>query len=182
MIIDAKNPNLATRGMLFNADTGERIPFAFWADTDTGEWKAWRRGPDGRPLVRREGNGFSADSVVSGRCRLRWVPAVNLPAPRRGGRPPENVPLAELARDARKGRPILAIPGRECEEPGCHRLAVWDTGDEQEVEPEVGPDGSKWERGVLVRKHRWCDWHYRPPVSTSLRGVENEVQVEARPS
>lgn len=55
------------RGTLVNADTLERIPFAYWADTESGEWKAWAATPDGRHqlLPRRS---------IQGRCRLVFVP------------------------------------------------------------------------------------------------------------
>jgi hypothetical protein len=54
MILDAKS---GLRGVLLNHHTGQRIPFARWANTETGEYEAWAENPAGRednppPLLR----------------------------------------------------------------------------------------------------------------------------------
>ena len=51
MIFDAAT---GLRGTLV-AD-GERVPFAFWGNTDTGEWKAHCLAPDGKPLRKDDGS------------------------------------------------------------------------------------------------------------------------------
>ena len=165
MILDAKS---GLRGILVNAETGQRIPFARWANTETGEWEALAATPDGKSILQPK-------RIVRGKCRLRFVPSAGFVAPR--PTVPEDPPLA-----AGETKRVLAIPGRECEERFCHREAVWLTGDEEELEPQIGTDGRGYERGRVVRIHRYCNEHYRPPVHTSRRGVESEIEITtARP-
>ena len=51
MIFDSKDKNLA--GVLVDRGTGQRIPFARWFDTDTGDYEAYDT-PDGRDILRDE--------------------------------------------------------------------------------------------------------------------------------
>ena len=172
MILDCKS---GVCGVLVNASTGERIPHAFWADLSTGDYKAWKTASDGKTILR----GPDRKPIeVKGNAPLRFVPGKPTPKPRPGG-----TPLAEIRQElfaTGKAVPIVVLPGQECERPGCHRLASWRVGDEQVVEPEIS-DGKAYDRGVVTAGHLYCDRHYRPPVQTSVRGVESEVQVVARP-
>lgn len=168
MILDAR---AGLRGLLIDLDAGKPIRHARWADLDTGEYECLRAGPDGRPARGPDGRPL----VYRGRARLQFIPTAPAgPRPRPAGAAdgpdPRDLPP-----------PVIALPGWECEERGCHRPGVYETADEQVVEPHVGPDGRACERARVVRRHRWCEWHYRPPVSTSARGVESEVEVTVRP-
>src|SRR5262249_20677256 len=75
----------------------------------------------------------------------------------------------------------LLIRSKECSEPGCHERATWSVSWEQIIEPRTDENGERHERAVTTRRIAWCDAHYRPPVQVSERGVESEVEVEARP-
>lgn len=166
MILDSRTmPDL--RGIVVNEETGQRIPFVRWCDTDTGDWEAWAATPDGRQKLR-------PPHLVRGRCRLRFVPLAPRAAPKRTPPPRPG--------QARPGQRLVVLPGVRCERPGCQRLAEWQTADEQELEPEILPDGSRAERAKMVRTHRWCSWCYQWPLFTSLRGVVREVtSIKARP-
>lgn len=166
MIIDAKS---GARGVLVNADTGCRVPFAKWANLETGEWEALAATPDGRRVAQPR-------RIVRGRNNLRWIPA----APRHRARP-DFEPLAEAVERVRKGVALPDDTGEECEGRTCHRRAVWGTTDEQEIEPAVTEEGRRFERAVSVKVHYFCDRCFRLPVFSSVRGVESEVQVKVRP-
>lgn len=119
-----------------------------------------------------------ADLVYRGTCRLRFIPAAPLRV-----KPSDPRDLAGSLDEARRRlvEPKLLIPGEECEQRGCHRLSRWKVTEEQEIEPEVTADGRQHERAICVRVRSFCDRHYRLPVFKSVRGVEQEVEVEARP-
>lgn len=178
MIIDAAS---GLRGVLINADTGERIPHARWANLETGEWEALASTPDGRrPLAPRR--------LVRGRCRLRFVPAPAVAAPPQGtgaGAPPtpawQSPPGARGRVSTTWGRLQFVWPTCLCEHKGCERPANWLTCDEEEQEPERMPDGTLAERATISKRHYWCDYHFTPPLFTSRRGVTSEVDVAARP-
>ena len=166
-------------GVLVDADTGQRIRWAMWANLTTGEYEALRMHP---AEIRRRGL-KAVDCAYKGRAHLRYVAF----APRVVGlsKPHTASEIAEMVRHARKGLPCLIVEGVECDEPKCHRLAEWQTVEEQEIEPAIGaPFGvaQPLERAVAVKVWRWCPWHYRFPTFKSLRGVESETQVKARPS
>lgn len=168
------------RGMVRNRDTGELIRWVRWAEIpedpeQPGEFEAFRSNPEewkarGLPL---------SEIIYRGRARLQFIPA----APRIGGRPTSARELYESLDDARKSlvNPKLLVPGEECEERFCHRLASWQVADEHEIEPHTDAEGRRHERAVTVRVHCYCDRHFRLPVMVSRRGVESEVNVEARP-
>lgn len=179
MIFDARND---LRGTLYNADTGEKIRHARWHDEATGEYEAW--------ATDAAGNIIRPPRLIRGRCRLRFVVdeqatamvrAARLQVGRSAGRVETPAEMKQLLADHRKGRPIIAIPGRECEIATCHALALWETTDEEAIEPQMGTDGRLYDRGMTVRIHRYCDRHYRNPLFTSRRGVVSEVAVQARP-
>ena len=172
MILDVKR---GARGVLVNADTGERIAFARWADTDTGEYEAFRT-LDGKNIFRDD---RGRPVLYRGRARLRFVPSQ---APPLLPRPSDPRDLARSLAEARRAHPLVVSSGRECDEPGCHALAEWESASERVIEPEVGNDGHSYERGVVTRLKRWCPRHYRPGTTVSLRGVESEIDVgRARP-
>lgn len=162
------------RGLWIDADTGARIPFVVWGDTETGEYEAWRATPDGRALAEPK-------QKIKGRARLRFVPAAptckrEVPPSLCGGTPvPDRTPRGGGSR-------LSPLAVQECEVRACHRPAAWVVQDWRQVEPERGGDGCFYDRAVLLVRHYFCDWHYRPPVETSRRGVENEIDVQvARP-
>lgn len=169
MIIDARS---GVRGVLIDAATGKRIPFARWANLDTGEYEALAATPDGKAKA-------YPPRLIRGKTALRFLPG----APLRGASPLSEEAKAEEAREfeARHGKALLCPPGFECEERGCHDRALYLTADEQELTPDVMPDGTPCERARATRVHRWCAKHYRLPVMTSRRGVEREVEVAVRP-
>lgn len=164
MIIDARS---GLRGVLVNADTSARIPFARWANLETGEYEALAATPDGRQVLQPA-------QVVRGRCRLRWIPAAPVYRPGRLIVPRDEPPKRAVR--------IPAVAGQFCEHKGCSRLAEWRTMDEEELQPAVMPDGTREERARAVAFHRYCSWHYQNPTFTSLRGVEREVVPSVRPS
>jgi hypothetical protein len=166
MILDAKS---GLRGVLINEETGQRIPFARWADTETGEYEAFATTPDGQAMLQPA-------QVIRGRARLRFVASSSFVYPAK----PSQEADPELVQQHR-GVPVLAVAGRECEERYCHRLATWKTAEEREIDPEVGSDGQSYERAITTVVHYWCDWHYRNPLFTNRRGVTQEVEVRARP-
>ncbi len=173
-ILDA---HFGLRGVLVDTDAGSRIRWAVWANMDTGEYEAFKSDPEHAVKL-----GLPLDVLrYRGRAgHLRFIPS----APRAKGalaRAQTPAEVAEMVRWARRGQPILMLPGRECDEPKCHALASWMTAHEQEVEPETDGEGVRWERAVTVRRSKWCHHHYRFPVFSSLRGVESEVEVTARP-
>ncbi len=178
-LLDWRDPR-TPRGVLVRADTGEAVRWARWANLRTGEYEAWTRDPESlRPVLddlRRNGVPLSAFRR-RGKAPLRFVPGPAL-APR----PTPPGELAAMVADERRATPCLVVPGRDCEEPGCRRPAEYETADERQLAPAVAGDGRACDVGIVVRKRRWCSAHYRPPVSTSRRGVESEVEVTvARP-
>jgi hypothetical protein len=170
MILDAKS---GLRGRFFDVN-GKEVRFVIWYDTEKEEYKALVSMPDGSRPVRP-----NVEYVGSG--KLRFVPDEVLTAIAQTKPKAETPPVPEEVR--MKAVAVGPNENAECEYPGCHRRAAWLVGDEQIIEPETGPDGKKYERGVIVKGHYYCDnsAHYRNPVSTSLRGVESELQVAARP-
>ena len=89
------------------------------------------------------------------------------------------------AKDRRQRNPMRVervtdpLAAHKCSE--CSREAVWQTADEVEVSPEK--DGRKfirpfghlvlrptWERGAVVGRRYYCDFHYRPPRILDAKG------------
>lgn len=157
MILDAK---CGKRGVLVDGETGKRIPFARWANTETGEYEAFAATPDGCYMLKPA-------RVIRGRVRcLRFVE--------------EAPPVQQAAPIAR--RPCIVAGHRECEEPNCHRLAVWQTSDELLLEPVMDAARRRVERAKTVAVHYYCDLHWRPPTVTSQRGVVSVIDNVARPT
>ena len=172
------------RGEWIDLDTGQKIRRVIWADPDTGEFEAWRF--DELTCQRLYRVGMPESSLkVRGRKRLQFVPAAPEPAPvdLTPRNPQEQIAaICEIAPDYVKDwKPIVPVPGIECDEPKCHRLAEYETGDDHEIEPEKTPDGRLCQRAVTVAVHRYCPWHFRPPLHTTLRGVTSEKERIVRP-
>jgi hypothetical protein len=168
MRIDASS---GLRGKWF--DGAIPIRFVIWGDTDTGEYQALKALPDGsrpiRPNVRYRDRA----------AQLRFVLDPVLTAVVAAKPKPECPPVPHEVEQ--KARRVTIDSTAECEYPGCHKRAEWLTGDEQVIEPETAENGRKYERGVIVLGHAYCNRHYRNPITTSLRGVESEILVGARP-
>jgi len=163
------------RGMLVNADTNQPIRWAIWADTDTGEYEAFRADPE---IAERLGVAL-ASLRYRGRARLRFIPARVQPTPK----PTDQRDASESMREAKLlwAKPIIVVPGQECDERYCHALAEWRTAMERVIEPIVGDDGKTYKRSIVTEVKNWCPKHYRYPQRVSLRGVESETVVTARP-
>lgn len=186
MRIEAKN----AKGVLVNADTGQPIRFARWAEIpddprQPGEFEAFRMDPN-----IAKARGIPLQSLLyRGRCRLQFMPA-QLVSDKPTGRRAPSTPLDEIRREVLRGgevkvKPVVWLPGvtpPECMEPLCHRAAEWAVSIEQLVEPEKDANGKSWERAVMVDAEFWCSWHFRPPRQISQRGVEVELEnIGARP-
>lgn len=172
MILDSTT---GIAGVLVNADTNERIPFASWANLATGEYIAFRATPDGSARI-------EPFEKYTGRARLKFIEGKSIPL---------KVPSAVDARAAleevneyrRTISPKLLVLDECCEAKGCHRLSEWYVGHERQLEPVRMPNGKLHERQVIISTHAYCSQHYRLPVSVNQRGVESEVQVRlARPA
>lgn len=156
MIVNSKD---GARGTLTDLATGRVIRWARWADLSTGEYEAFSEDP---AAAQRRGV-HPAALLYRGRTKLGWTPAATLDAPR----PP------------REHRCIV-VPGRMCDHPGCRKLAEYRTCDERMLEPEDA-NGRKFERAVCVAVHKWCSWHYRPPMIVHPDNSSDPVDVEVQP-
>ena len=179
MILSAKD---GLRGTFLRAGSRQPLRFVRWYDDQTHEWEAFRVNPD-----MAKARGINLQSILyRGRCRLEFIPAV---AAGTQGRVAPSTPLDEIRAEVLKGgelkvKPIVWVPGTrppECEERFCHRPAEWSVAVERIVEPERGPEGTLFERAVVVACAAWCSRHYRNPRQISERGVESEIEVGARP-
>lgn len=163
------------RGSLVDLDTGRPIPRAYWADTETGEYEAFRTGPDGRVL--RDASG--ALLTHRGKGRLAFVPRPRPPADSK----PEDLLAADretLRRFRRVTGPLLT---ERCEHPGCTRLAGWAVTDEVPLAPVVR-NGRRFARAAVVGRRCYCSWHYRGPRELDARGElvrEDDEAGGARP-
>ena len=161
-------------GTLVNVDSGEKIPYAFWADIQddpkrAGRFGAYVLGIDGFPLTPRR--------RYYGRCRLRFdLAKTGTPTQQGvlGTSPPRPVP--------RRGVPVLMLKDRPCQHYGCIRLASWMTSEEEEMPVEVDRFGRRFERARMLRARFWCSWHYEWPTLRHSDGeIEKNTLVKARP-
>lgn len=68
--IDAVRDNI-TDSVLVDGFDNQRIPFAFWANLETGEWKAWKATPDGRKMASNDGvNPILVKGRAKGKLKL----------------------------------------------------------------------------------------------------------------
>jgi hypothetical protein len=184
LVINGEPQPQGTRGALFRTDTNQKIPFARYADTDTGEWQAWASTPDGEME--------NPPRLLKGKCPIKFVvsytPVIasewKMPKIAKRKAVPTQSPkqaAAEIRTIARDYgfTEIIQIPGQTCEYPGCRKLASWSTADERIIDP--APGG--FERAFATKVHRYCSdpRHWRPPIRTSIRGVQSEVEVETSP-
>lgn len=170
MILDA---NSGVRGVLVNADTGERIPFARWANLETGEFEA---------LVIDAATGRPArpNRLYRGRANLRFVeshaPPLQPPEPQ-----PAPVVEAAPAYLPRRGVPLAAFENRACEHPTCLRKAAWKTAEQRELPPLEAADGTRYEQAAVTRIRFWCPFHYQWPTLQHADGEIEPIEVKARP-
>lgn len=170
MIIDAKS---GIRGVLVDATTGRRIPFARYANLETGEWEAFQATLDGK-LIAKPLN------LLKGKCPLRFVESY-APKVKPVSVADRQAAVEEMEEVRRTTEQRLLLPGDYCEAKGCHRLAEWHVSWHKLLTPVVGPHGMPQERLALLSVHDYCSRHYRLPRETSLRGIEQELQVAVRP-
>lgn len=163
------------RGVFVSDVDGRVVRWVIWYDTETGDYEAFRSDPE---IAKRFGV-EPGRLRYTGRERLRFIPAT----PARKPKPTDPVDAAGSLREAKLlwSKPIIILPGQECDERFCHRLATWRTAVERVIEAVVGDDGKAYKRSIVVETHQWCDRHYRLPTRTSVRGVESETEVEVRP-
>lgn len=173
MILDCRS---GVRGVLVNADTGERIPHARWANipddpTQVGEFVALVVGLTGQPL--------RPPRTYRGRCRLRFIPSL-APGLRSLPSVPSPVQASAAAPGPRVPRPrrvALTDPDRRCEHPACDRFAEWVVAEERELPAVLGPDGRLYEAAKILRSRWWCSWHYQRPLLLHLDGEIEPVEV-----
>lgn len=166
-IIDAHS---GLRGVLIDADRGQPIRFARWANLETGEFKAFRSDP---AEAKRLGIPLST-LLYEGRARLRFEE--RFVYPKSNGIAPSVA--AALARTRRTYQHVQQIEGQECEARGCHKLANWAVTDERECAPTPGGfEGRLCQTAEITHVSLLCHKHYREPRWTSLRGVESEVPI-----
>ena len=73
MIIDAREPD-SPRGTVFNADTGERIPYVYWCNLETGEYRRYVTDAEGKFIIDYGRPIGMRVRKAHGRCRLRFEP------------------------------------------------------------------------------------------------------------
>jgi len=165
--------NSGVRGVLVNANTGERIPFARWANLETGEFEA---------LVIDAATGRPArpNRVYRGRATLRFVASHAPPL-----KAPQAAPVGEAAPTLQylpqRGVPLAAFENRPCERPTCLRKAAWKTAEQRELPPAESADGTRYEQAAVTRIRFWCDFHYQWPTLRHADGEIENVEVKARP-
>lgn len=73
MIHDYHKDRSLPEGILYNADTGERIPLAYWFDDETGEYRHYE--PDINGKIQLDPADRTKPLGAYGRCRrLLFVP------------------------------------------------------------------------------------------------------------
>lgn len=170
MILDAKS---GLSGVLIDLETGQEIRWARWANTDTGDYQAFRSDP--KEARRR---GISPTSLLyRGRTRLRFVASATASAP---VKPTPQTP--KPSRPPQVGRRCVVTPGRGCQAYGCLRDAEWYVADEQALPEERGSDGRQYEQARVVGSRFLCPWHYSNPRTIHPDGSSSPIEVAARPN
>lgn len=172
MILDAHS---GLRGVFVDDASGRPVRWVVWYDTETTEYEAFRCDPEVAAKLGVEPIALR----YRGKARLRFIPAT--PAKRPSPTDPRDA--AGSMQEAKRlwSKPLLLLPGRECDEPHCHQLAGWRTAVERVIEPVVGVDGVAYKRSIVLEIKNWCAKHYRWPQRISARGVESETLVACRP-
>jgi hypothetical protein len=186
MILDSST---GVRGILWNLDTGQPIPWVRWADVpatgeEIGTYEAFTMDPrvakdQGRPL---------RSILVRRRARMRFQPTANLPAPE----PPKAVTHGSKPRTVtRHQRLDVPLFNTRCDGPGkppcnkrtCQHTAIYSTADEVQLEPAI-IGRRRFQRGKMVRRWYWCEWCYQAPRILDARGevIEVDNEVKTRPS
>lgn len=150
-------------GVFQDLNTGRSIGWVIWADMDSGVFEAY-------VCDTRSGLPVWPHQTYKGQTRLRFLP---MPKPTK--------PRAEKPTIEPRGTRIVATSLNECEVRCCHEWADWIVQDYKEELPEVAADGLSYSRASVTTQHYFCNEHFRNPVRETLRGVESEVLVLARP-
>jgi hypothetical protein len=174
MILHAREHKV--RGVVLNLDTNEPVRLVRWIDFDTGDFEAFRAGPDGQ-ILRVNGKPVSYRS----QARLKFIPSGNAYEPPPA--PPEPLPVSTPTLPSKRGRRNarrLPVPLFDflCDHPGCDRVAAWLTSDEEALPPQV--EGSRrFSRARTVAVHAWCSFHYQPPRLLDAKGEVISIWDEA---
>ncbi len=177
MIISAKS---GKRGVLVNADTGERIPLARWANTETGEYERFAT-LDGKTILR---DGDNRPLVNRGKANIKFIESQAIINPAKEPLTPEQEKeeIRTIAKDyVTDYQEITPTDDVECDERNCHKLARWKVAHEQEIDPGVNTTGNPCERAITIDVELFCDDHWRPPTITTTRGITKEHTVDVRP-
>jgi hypothetical protein len=172
-------------GVLINAQTNERIPFARWASIPDdpnaeGEFEAL--------AVDQFGNKMVPARVYRGRCRLRFIPKAAPDLPRKipvntGTALTRLPPSSPAVQPQRRAVPVLMLRNRPCQHYACLRMAEWQVSEEVELAPITGTDGRLYDTAKHVRTWYYCSWHYKAPKLFDARGeLICEHNVKARPN
>jgi len=162
--------NSGIAGDLIDLDTNRPIRFAFWANTETGEYLAWVTTPDGERIAtpRRQRGGRARLSFVAKRSGVKLLQPSAVDA---------RAATEEVIDFRRAVNPRLLIAGDYCEVRGCNQLAGWTVAETQMLSPIRLPDGILQERRGMTRVRNFCSKHYRLPTVKNERGVESEANI-----
>ena len=148
--------NVGVVGVWVNTATNEPVRWVRWYDDATHEYEAWRVDPERLP------RGVPPRSLIyRGRAELAF--------------------LADVSAPPRATRRQAAPPGRECDEPQCHREAIWCVADVLDLMPVVAANGQSYRRRAVTGGRFYYDKHWRAPTVTSARGVTNEITEVVQP-
>lgn len=199
MILSAKS---GIRGKIIDLDTGQEIRKVIMVNTDSGYFEAYQLDEQGEirtddlgnyltysgvarvKVIPREGYGTGSRIVMGApRCTL-CQSSLTLPGD-------DLCPICRAFHRRQKGfyrQDILRFPFLiGCHHENCTRLASHMVSDEVEVTPALGEkierNGLKgcyiYERGCVVNRRYYCEFHYQPPRLLDPKGeVITEFQEE----